>query len=65
VLSSTSGPDPGEAHIAVLGDFHVVIVLLPDGTRRPPIGAHIVAIGPLFHARDGEHEVQAFRFERA
>lgn len=64
VLSSTVGPAPGEAHLALLSDFHIVIVRLPDWTSRPGRGAHVLAIGPLFRARDGQLEVQAFRFER-
>jgi hypothetical protein len=63
VLASTHGPAPGEAHLAVLGDFHLVIVRLPDYAATPAPGTHIVAIGPLFRARDGQREVQAFRFE--
>ncbi len=62
VLSATHGPAPGEAHLAVLGDFHLVIVRLPDGVPPPARGTRIVAIGPLFRARDGQREVQAFRF---
>jgi hypothetical protein len=62
VIASTRGPAAGEAHLAVLSDFHVVIVLLPEGAARPKWGAHVVAIGPLFRARDGQREVQAFRF---
>jgi len=62
VLSATHGPAPGEAHLAVLGDFHLVIVRLPDGVATPARGTRVVAIGPLFRARDGQREVQAFRF---
>ncbi len=62
VLDSTHGPAPEEVHLAVLSDFHIVIVRLPDGTATPTRGAHVVAIGPLFRARDGQREVQAFRF---
>jgi hypothetical protein len=63
VLAATHGPAPGEAHVAVLADFHVVIVRLPDGATTPARGTPIAAIGPLFRARDGQREVQAFRFE--
>src|SRR5262249_59990552 len=62
VIGSTHGPAPGEAHLAVLGDFHLVIVRLPDWTRTPPWGSQGVAIGPLFRARDGQREIQAYRF---
>jgi hypothetical protein len=64
VLSSTTGPGPGEEHLAVLGDFHIVLIRLPDGTPMPARGTKIVAIGPLFRARDGQREVQAFLFQR-
>jgi hypothetical protein len=63
VIGSTHGPGPREAHLAVLSDFHLVIVRLPEGAARPPWGSHIVAIGPLFRARDGQREVQAFRID--
>jgi hypothetical protein len=65
VIGSTHGPGPGEAHIAVLGDFQLVIVRLPDWTATPPWGSQVVAIGPLFRARDGQREIQAFRFGKA
>jgi hypothetical protein len=63
VIASTHGPYPDEAHIAVIGDFHVVLVRLPNWEATPERGADIVAIGPLFRARDGQREVQAFRYE--
>ena len=63
VLASTHGPQPDEAHIAVISDFHIVVVRLPNWETTPSRGARIVAIGPLFRARDGQREVQAFRFE--
>jgi hypothetical protein len=63
VLSSTHGPGVDEAHIAVISDFHLVIVRLPNWEATPKRGAKIVAIGPLFRARDGQREVQAFRYE--
>lgn len=63
VIASTHGPGPGEAHVAVLSSFQIVIVRLPEGAATPPWGAHVVAIGPLFRARDGRREVQAFRLE--
>lgn len=65
VLATTHGPAPGEAHVAVLGDFHIVIVRLPGGAATPAQGTRVVAIGPLFRARDGQREVQAFRFDAA
>jgi hypothetical protein len=65
VIASTRGPGPGEVHVAVLGDFHLVIVRLPEWARTPPWGSQVVAIGPLFRARDGQREIQAFRFDTA
>jgi len=63
VLASTHGPQPDEAHVAVISNFQIVIVRLPNWEATPSRGAKIVAIGPLFRARDGQREVQAFRFE--
>ena len=63
VIDSTHGPGPRETHVAVVGDFHIVLVRLPEGAPTPSWGAHIVAIGPLFRARDGQREVQAFWLE--
>lgn len=60
VIDSTHGPGPRETHVAVVGGFHVVLVRLPEGAPTPSWGTHIVAIGPLFRARDGQREVQAF-----
>jgi hypothetical protein len=60
VIASTHGPGPHEAHVAVLGGFHIVLVRLPEGRPTPSWGTHIAAIGPLFRARDGQREVQAF-----
>ncbi len=62
VLASTHGPNPDEAHIAVISDFHVVVVRLPNWEATPARGTNIVAIGPLFRARDGQREVQAFNY---
>jgi len=62
VLESTHGPAAGEAHVAVISDFHIVIVRLPESVTTPRRGTNVVAIGPLFRARDGQREVQAFRF---
>ena len=64
VLTSTHGPEADEAHVAVISDFHVVVIRLPAWEARPARGTNIVAIGPLFRARDGQREVQAFRFEK-
>ena len=61
VLDSSTGPAPGEAHLALLADFHLVLVRLPDYAPRPGLGAQVLAIGPLFRARDGQREIQAFR----
>jgi hypothetical protein len=63
VIDSTHGPGPLETHVAVVGDFHIVLVRLPEGAPTPSWGTHIVAIGPLFRARDGQREVQAFWME--
>jgi hypothetical protein len=65
VLGTTHGPAPGEAHLAVLGDFHLVIVRLPDWVATPARGTRVTAIGPLFRARDGQREVQAFWYRAA
>lgn len=61
VLTSTHGPGAGETHVAVVGDFHLTIVRLPDGAPTPSLGTRLVAVGPLVRARDGQREVQAFR----
>jgi hypothetical protein len=63
VIDSTHGPGPRETHVAVVGGFHIVLVRLPDGAPTPSWGTHMVAIGPLFRARDGQREVQAFWLE--
>jgi hypothetical protein len=65
VLAVTHGPAPGEAHAAVISDFHLLIVRLPDYAPTPARGARLIAIGPLFRARDGQREVQAFHLEAA
>jgi hypothetical protein len=65
VIGFTHGPNPQEAHVGILSDFHFVIVLLPEGTPTPTIGTRIVAIGPLLRARDGQRELQAFRIDTA
>jgi hypothetical protein len=65
VIGSNHGPAAGEAHVAVLGGFHLVIVLLPEWARTPPLGSKVVAVGPLFRARDGQREIQAFKFGKA
>jgi hypothetical protein len=63
VLDSTHGPNPDEAHVAVISDFHIVVIRLPNWEATPSRGTSVVAIGPLFRARDGQREVQAFRFQ--
>jgi hypothetical protein len=65
VLAATHGPAPGETHLAVLGDFHLVIVRLPEDVATPARGTRITAVGPLFRSRDGQREVQAFWFDAA
>ena len=62
-IASTHGPGRGESHVALLGYYQVVLVRLPEGARTPANGARVVAIGPLFRARDGLREVQAFWFQ--
>lgn len=47
----------------MISDFHLVIVRLPNWEPAPTRGAEIVAIGPLFRARDGQREIQAFGYE--
>jgi len=63
VLASTRGPNPGETHIAVISDFHLVLVRLPNLGVTPKRGTDIVAIGPLFRARDGQREIQAVWYD--
>src|ERR1700761_3663996 len=46
-VASTHGPGAGEAHVAVIGDFHLTIVRLPPYTRTPSPGTRVIAIGPL------------------
>lgn len=64
VVTSSHGPASGETHVAVVGGFHLTIVRLPDGSRTPSLGTRLIAVGPLIRARDGQHEVQAFRVLR-
>lgn len=64
VVSSSRGPDQDEAHVALIGGFHLTLVKLPDHSRVPSVGTRLVAVGPLFRARDGQREVQAFRLQR-
>lgn len=61
VVSSSRGPAPTEAHVAVVGGFHLTVVKLPSGAPVPGVGSRLVAIGPLLRARNGQREVQAFR----
>jgi hypothetical protein len=63
VLASTHGPGVGEVHVAIVSDFHLVIVRLPDGSRAPSLGARLVAVGPLLRARNGQRELQAFKVQ--
>jgi hypothetical protein len=63
VLDSTHGPSLGEAHVAVISDFQIVVIRLPEWEATPKRGTNVIAIGPLFRARDGQREVQAFRFQ--
>jgi len=66
VVSRTFGPDRAESHLAVIGDFHLLVVRLDTGRDGiPGIGARVVAIGPMVRARDGQLEIQAFRLQRA
>jgi hypothetical protein len=60
VVAASHGPSVGEAHVAVLGGFHLTIVLVPPGASTPGLGSRIVAVGPLLRSRTGQREVQAF-----
>lgn len=64
VVASSNGPGDGEVHVAVVGDFHLTIVRLPDWAWAPSIGTRVIAIGPMLRARDGQREVQAFKLVR-
>lgn len=64
VVATTHGPGEGEVHVAVVGDFHLVIVRLHDDAATPSLGSRFVAVGPLLRARDGQREVQAFKVLR-
>ncbi|HXO06784.1 MAG TPA: hypothetical protein VN880_02060 [Solirubrobacteraceae bacterium] len=64
VVDSTHGPARAEVHLAVVGDFHLVIVRLADGSATPSPGSRFTAVGPLVRARDGQREVQAFKVLR-
>lgn len=64
VLASTHGPKVGEIHVAVVGDFHLTLIRLPDHAATPSLGTRVVAVGPLVRARDGQREVQAFKVLR-
>jgi hypothetical protein len=64
VLATTHGPGAQENHVAVVGDFHLTVVRLPDGARVPSMGTRVIAVGPLVRARNGQREVQAFRVLR-
>ena len=61
VLSSSRGPAVGEAHVAIVGDFHLTIVRLPDRAPIPSAGTRMVVVGPMVRARNGQREVQAFK----
>jgi len=63
-VASTHGPGAGEAHVAVIGGFHLTIVRLPFGSATPSAGTRVIAVGPLVRSRDGQREVQAFRLVR-
>jgi hypothetical protein len=65
VIASTHGPSPGEAHIAVISDFHIMLIRLPEWHVTPSRGTIVAAIGPLFRARDGQREIQAFWYREA
>jgi hypothetical protein len=64
VVYTVRGPAPREVHAAVVGDFHLVIVRLKDGSAAPALGSRFTAVGPLVRARDGQREVQAFKVLR-
>jgi hypothetical protein len=48
-----------DTHLLVVGAFHLVIVELSAQARIPGWGSHIVAVGPLLRARNGQRELQA------
>jgi hypothetical protein len=54
------GGDEGETHLLVTGGFHITLVELKLGTRKPPWGSRIVAVGPLTRS-DGLRELKAVR----
>jgi hypothetical protein len=64
VLEVTHGPARDESHLAVIGDFRIVLVRL-DEFPVPGVGSRILAIGPMVRARDGQREIQAFTLRRA
>jgi hypothetical protein len=64
VVASTHGPKVGEIHVAVVGDFHLTLIRLPDYAPTPSLGTRVVAVGPVLRARDGQREVQAFKVLR-
>jgi hypothetical protein len=57
--------ESGETHVLVIGDFHIVLVELPAGIRRPGWGLRIAAVGPLLRARNGQRELQAIRVDES
>ena len=64
VVATTHGPAREEVHVAVVGDFHFVVIRLKDGSRTPSLGSRFAAVGPLLRARDGQRELQAFKVLR-
>lgn len=63
VVASTHGPSADESHIAVISNFHVTLVLVPNGAPTPSWGSHVVAVGPLVRSRSGQREVEAYSLE--
>lgn len=53
-----------DLHVLVTGGFHVVLVELTGGTKSPPLGSFITAVGPLSTASMGLHELHAVWLRR-
>jgi hypothetical protein len=49
----------GETHVFVSGGFHLTLVELPSGSRVPPWGSRITAVGPLLRGEYGLRELKA------
>jgi hypothetical protein len=56
---------PPEVHLAMIADFHLFVVKLEPGQRRPSLGSAVIAVGPLVRASNGLREVDAVRVTEA